>query len=167
MSLYEISVPQFIHMLGNLDKWFDKAEAFAAAKKFDTAVYLSSRLAPDMLPFSKQVQIATDAAKLGVVRVTGKEAPSFADDETTLTQLRERVQKTIAFLKTVTPADFEGAATRVVTRPDGTKILGHDQLVQHAIPTFYFHVMTTYALLRHAGVDLGKKDYLGALKLIA
>jgi uncharacterized protein len=167
MSLYEISVPQFIKMLGNMEKWFDKAEAYAQSKKFDSAVYLSARLAPDMLPFRKQVQIATDAAKFAVVRITGKEAPSFKDDETTLGQLRERIQKAIAFLHTVTPADFEGAATRVVTRPDGSKILGQDQLVEHAIPTFYFHVMATYAILRHNGVDLGKKDYLGTLKLIS
>ncbi|MET0284712.1 MAG: DUF1993 domain-containing protein [Polyangiales bacterium] len=167
MSLYELSVPQFIKILGNLDKWFDKAEAHAQAKKFDTSVYLAARLAPDQLPFLKQVHIATDSAKLGVARVTGKEAPSFADDETTLGQLRERIQKTIAYLDTITPADFEGAATRVVTRPDGTKILGQDQLVQHTIPTFYFHAVTTYALLRHNGVDLGKKDYLGALKLVS
>jgi hypothetical protein len=167
MSLYEISVPQFIKLLGNLDKWFDKAEAHAQAKKFDTAVYLTSRLAPDQFPLVKQVQIATDAAKFGVSRLTGKEAPSFGDDETTLAQLRERIQKAIAYLKTVTPADFEGAATRVVTRPDGSKLLGQDQLVEHAIPTFYFHVVTTYAILRHNGVDLGKRDYLGALKLIS
>ncbi|HEX5659479.1 MAG TPA: DUF1993 domain-containing protein, partial [Polyangiales bacterium] len=166
MSLYDFSVPQFIKTLGNLDKWFDKAEAHAAAKKFDPAVYLTLRLAPDQLPFVKQVHIATDSAKLGVSRVTGKAAPTFEDNETTLAQLRERIQKTIAFLQSVTPVDFEGAATRVVERPDGTKILGQDQLIQHTIPTFFFHAVTTYAILRHNGVDLGKKDYLGALKLI-
>jgi hypothetical protein len=160
MSLYEISVPQFIKMLGNMDKWFDKAEAYAASKKFDTAVLVNARLAPDQFPLAKQVQIATDAAKFTVVRLTGKEAPSWKDDETTLAQLRERIQKAIAFLQTVTPADFEGAATRVVARPDGSKILGLDQLVEHGIPTFYFHVMTTYSILRHNGVDLGKVDYL-------
>lgn len=167
MSLYEISVPQFIKMLGNMEKWFDKAEAHATQKKFDPAVYLSLRLAPDMLPLTKQVQIATDAAKFAVTRVTEKAGPSWKDDEATFAQLRERIQKAVAFLGTVTPADFEGAATRVVTRADGSKILGLDQLVEHAIPTFYFHVMTTYALLRHAGVDLGKKEFLGSLKLLS
>lgn len=165
MSLYEISAPQFIKVLGNVDKWFDKAEAYAKSKNFDPAVLLSSRLAPDQFNLTKQVQIATDSPKLGLARLTGKQAPSFADDETTLEQLRARLKKTIAFLETLTPADFEGAGSRVVTLQNGKKALGQDHLVEHVIPTFYFHVMTTYSILRHNGVDLGKKDYLGELKL--
>lgn len=163
MSLYQASVPNFIRTLKNLDRWFDKAEAYATAKKFDTAVYLTLRLAPDQLPFNRQIQIATDSAKLAVARLTGKEAPTFADNESTLAELRTRVKNTIAFLETVTEQDFVGAETRKlpVGGQPGKVALGRDALFEHAIPNFFFHVTTTYALLRHNGVDLGKSDFIG------
>lgn len=163
MSLYQASVPNFIRTLKNLDRWLDKAEAHATAKKFDTAVYLTLRLAPDQLPFSRQIQIASDSAKLAVSRITGKEAPSFPDNESTLAELRTRVRNTVAFLETVTEQDFVGADTRKVPVPGqpGKVALGRDVLFEHAIPNFYFHATTTYALLRHNGVDLGKSDFIG------
>jgi uncharacterized protein len=161
MSLYEASVPQFAKMLRNLEQWLDKAEAYAKSKNFDPAVLLTARLAPDQFPFLRQVQIAGDAAKLGSARITGKQAPSHADDETTLDQVRARVASTIAFLESLTPADFEGAEDRKITTQTGKKASARDHLFEHVIPTFYFHATTAYAILRHNGVDLGKKDYLG------
>jgi hypothetical protein len=163
MSLYEASVPNFIRMLNNLERWFDKAEAHAAAKKFDAAVYLTLRLAPDQLPFVRQVQIACDSAKNGCARITGKSAPSFADNEASISELRARVHNTVAWLETLSEQDFVGAETRKVAVPgsQGKVALGRDNLYEHAIPNFYFHVSTSYAILRHNGVDLGKLDYLG------
>jgi hypothetical protein len=162
MSLYEASVPHFIRTLKNLDRWFDKAEAHATAKKFDTAVYLTSRLAPDQLPFNRQVQIACDSAKNGCSRVTGKTAPSFPDNEASLAELRERVRNTVTWLESLSAQDFEGADTRKVAVPGtpGKVALGRDSMFEHAIPNFYFHATTTYAILRHNGVDLGKADFL-------
>jgi uncharacterized protein len=165
MSLYEISVPQFIKMLGNIDQWFDKAEAYAKSKNFDPAVLLAARLAPDQFNLTRQVQITTDAIKLGLSRITNKEAPPFPDDETTFDQLRARLKKALAYLHTLTPADFEGAGSRVVTFHNDKKALAQDHLVEHVLPTFYFHAMTTYSILRHNGVDLGKRDYIGSYKL--
>ena len=163
MSLYEASVPQFKKFLTHVDKWFDKAEAYAKSKNFDPAVLLSSRLAPDQLPLLKQVQIATDSAKLGSARLTGKTAPTHADTETSIAELRERIKTTIAFLETLTPKDFEGAETRKVPLPafPGKLALGQDLLFEQVLPNFFFHVTTTYAILRHNGVDLGKSDYIG------
>jgi hypothetical protein len=163
MSLYEASVPQFIQMLKNLERWFDKAEAHAKAKSFDPNVYLSARLAPDQFALTRQVQIACDSAKNGSARVSGKTAPTHADTETTLVELRGRIQSAIAFLETLTAQDFEGAETRKVPVPGnpGRVALGRDHLFEHVLPTFYFHVTTTYAILRHNGVDLGKADFLG------
>ena len=164
MSLYQASVPTFIRLLKNLDGWFDKAEAHATAKKFDSAVYLTLRLAPDQLPFVKQVQIACDSAKNGSARITGKTAPSFADNETTLAELRTRIRNTVSWLETLTEQDFVGAETRKVAVPGapGKVALGRDSLFEHAIPNFFFHVTTSYAILRHNGVELGKNDFLGA-----
>lgn len=165
MSLYENSVPQFIKMLKNLDKWFDKAEAHAKARGFDSSVYLTSRLAPDQFAFTRQVQIACDAAKNGSARVTGKTPPAFADNETTLAELRTRIQKTLTYLETFSAQDFEGVETRKVPLPAATSkvALGKDALFEYVIPTFYFHATTAYAILRHNGVELGKADYLGGL----
>jgi uncharacterized protein len=166
MSLYETSIPQFIKLLQNIDKWFDKAESHAAARHFDPAVYLSARLAPDQFALAKQVQIACDSAKLGSARIAGKQAPSHADDETSLAELRTRIASTIAFLQTIGAADFEGAETRKINVPGGKLALARDHLIEHVVPTFYFHVTTTYAILRHNGVDLGKADFLGSRKTV-
>lgn len=166
ITMHSASVPVFERMLGNLLGWLDKAEAHAQAKKFDTSVYLAARLAPDMLPFTKQIQIACDAAKFGVARLAGVEAPKFADDETTLDQLRERVRKTLDFIRSVPAAQVDGTEDKDVTVPrrDGSITMkGQAYLQRFVLPNLFFHVTTTYALLRHNGVDLGKMDYLGAL----
>jgi len=165
ISMHAASVPIFVRMLGNALQWLDKAESHAQAKKFDPAVYLTARLAPDMLPFGNQIQIACDAVKFGVARIAGVEAPKFADDEKTLADLRARIQKTLDFIESV-PADrIDGTEDKdvVVPRRDGSMTLKGEFYLKHfVLPNFFFHVTTTYALLRHWGVDLGKTDYLGA-----
>lgn len=164
MSLYDASVPHFKRLLKNLDQWFDKTEAYAKSKNFDPAVLLTARLAPDQFPLLKQIQIAADSAKIGCARLTGKQAPVHDDKETTLAELRTRIAETIAFLDTLTPKDFEGAETRKVplTAVPGKVSLGRDVLFERVLPNFYFHLVTSYAILRHNGVDLGKADYLGS-----
>lgn len=156
-------------MLQNLDGWMAKAKTHAEAKKFDTAVLVQSRLAPDMLPFNRQVQIACDSAKFAAARLSGKEAPAMADTEQTFAELHERIAKTVSYLSTFAEADFASARERTVTvRAFGEKpVNAITAFVEHGQPTFYFHLMTAYAILRHHGVDVGKKDYLGALTLPA
>ena len=165
ISMYSASVPIFVRMLGNMTVWFDKAEAHAAEKKFETTVYLQSRLAPDMLAFPQQVQIACDAVKFCVARLSGLEAPKFADDEKTMADLRERISKTIAFIQSV-PADaIDGSDDKEITikRASGPVTMTGEAYLKHAVlPNFFFHVTTVYALLRHNGVEIGKGDYLGA-----
>ncbi len=166
LSMYSASVPVFIRMLGHLANWLDRAEAHAQAKKFDPAVYLSARLAPDMLPFVKQIQIACDAAKFGVARLGGVEAPKFDDGEASFAELRERIRRTQEFVRSVPPAAIDGTEDKDITVPrrDGNLVLkGEFYLKHYVLPNFYFHLTTAYALLRHNGVDLGKGDYLGAL----
>jgi uncharacterized protein len=166
ISMHSASVPVFVRMFGNLSLWLDKAEAHATAKKFDPQVYLTARLAPDMLPFPKQIQIACDAAKFGVARLAGVEAPKFDDTEASLAELRVRIQKTVEFVRSVPASQIDGTEAKdvVVPRRDGSITLkGEFYLKQFVMPNFYFHVTTAYALLRHCGVDLGKSDYLGAL----
>jgi hypothetical protein len=167
ITMHSASVPVFVRMLNNLLTWLDKAEAHATAKKFETSVLLSARLAPDMLPFTKQIQIASDAVKFGVARLAGIEAPKFDDTETTLAELRERIRKTIDFIQSVPADKINGSEERDITVPrrDGPMILkGEPYLKHYVLPNFFFHVTTTYALLRHNGVELGKSDYLGPLK---
>ena len=152
-------------MLGHVGSWLDKAEAHAKEKSFDPNVFVTFRLAPDQLAFARQIQIACDTAKLGASRITGKEAPSNADTEQTLDELRARLQSVIAYLDGFSEKDFEGAATRSVTQPrwEGKVMTGKDYFIEHVQPNFYFHMAHTYAILRHNGVPVGKKDYLGAL----
>ena len=167
ITLHSASVPVFVHMLGNMAAWLDRAEAHAAAKKFDSAVYLGLRFAPDMLPFSKQVQIACDAAKFGVSRLAGIDAPKFDDTEASLSELKERIRKTVAFIESVPAAQLDGNEDKdvVVPRRDGSMTLKGEAYLKHfSMPNFYFHATTTYALLRHNGVNLGKGDYLGAVR---
>jgi len=145
--------------------WLEAAKAHAEAKKFDTGVYLTLRLAPDMLPFTKQIQIASDAAKGCVARLSGQEVPKYEDNEATLDDLAERIRKTRDYVLSV-PADaFEGSEGREISIPrrtgDPLKFDGSSYLQHFALPNFYFHATTTYALLRHAGVPLGKSDFLG------
>ena len=164
ISMYSASVPVFTRMLGHLAAWLDKAEAHAQAKKFDASVYLAARLAPDMLPLPKQIQIACDAAKFGVARLAGVEAPKFDDNEASLAELRERIRKTVEFVRAVPAAAIEGTEDKDITVPrrDGNVVLEGEFYLKHYVqPNFYFHVTTAYALLRHAGVDIGKTDFLG------
>jgi hypothetical protein len=165
--MHSASVPVFVRMLGNLLTWLDKAEAHAAAKKFEPGVLLSARLAPDMLPLGKQIQIACDAAKFGVARLAGVEAPKFEDTESSIGELRERVKRTIDYVQSLSAAQIDGTEDKdvIVPRRDGSMTLKGEPYLKHfVLPNFFFHVTTTYALLRHNGVDLGKGDYLGALK---
>jgi hypothetical protein len=164
ISMYTASVPYFIRMLGNLKAVLEKGAAHAATRKFDPAVLFSARLAPDMLPLVKQVQIASDNAKGCPARLAGIDPPKFEDNETTYPQLVERIDKTIAFLKTLTPAQVDGSEARevVLKFPNNTfTFKGQDYLTFFAIPNFTFHVVTAYAILRHNGVELGKADFLG------
>ena len=166
LTMHSASVPIFSRMLGNLVQWLDKAEAHARDRKFESQVYLGARLAPDMLPLSTQIQIACDAAKFCVARLAGVEAPAFADDEKTLDELRQRVRKTIDYLQSVPAAQIDGSDAREISVPrraGAITMTGEAYLKSFALPNFFFHVTTTYALLRHNGVELGKADFLGAL----
>jgi len=166
LDMHSASVPIFVRMLGNLVTWLDKAEAHAASKKFEPSVYLTARLAPDMLPLPTQIQIACDAAKFCIARLAGGESPTFADDEKSIADLRQRVQKTIDYLKSVPPAQVAGSDAKDISVPRRTgpiTMSGEAYLKHFALPNFFFHVTTTYALLRHNGVELGKMDFLGAL----
>lgn len=164
ITLSSAALPTFAHTLRNLDHCLDKAVAHAAARKFDVDVLAGVRLAPDMLPLASQVRIACDAAKNGTARLAGIEAPRFADDETTIAQLKARIAKTLDWLASV-PADaLDGREQVDITFPVGreaTRTMPGEAYLKHwALPNFFFHVTTTYALLRHNGVDLGKADYL-------
>jgi len=158
-------VLQMKKQLVQLDKWLETATAFAVSKSFDPNVFVGLRLAPDQFAFARQVQTACDTAKLSAARLSGKEAPKHADTEQTLEELRARVQSVIAYLEGFSEADFAGAATRVITQPrwEGKVMSGSDYFVEHAVPNFFFHVTHVYAILRHNGVGIGKRDYLGAL----
>ncbi len=164
MSMYSASVPVFQHMLRNLSHILDKGEANAQARKFDPSVLATARLAPDMLPFTRQVLIACDGAKNGTARIAGVEAPKFEDNETTFAELKARIQKTLAFLETVPAAKIDGTEDRDITFPvgrDSTRTMkAQAYLTTWVLPNFFFHVTTAYAILRHNGVDLGKTDYL-------
>jgi uncharacterized protein len=165
LTMHSASVPVFVRMLGNLQTWLDKAEQHAQARKFDANNYLGLRLAPDMLPFTKQIQIASDAAKACTARLAGQEVPKWDDNETTLADLRERIRKTIAYVQSVPASAFEGAASREIVLPmrqgDPLRFDGESYLKHYALPNLFFHVTTAYALLRQAGVELGKGDFLG------
>ena len=163
--MYYESFLQLKKMLGQVNTWLDKAEAYAKEKSFEPSLYLGFRLAPDQLAFARQIQIACDTAKLGASRLTGKEAPSHADDEQTLDELRVRIRSVISYLDGYSEKDFEGAGTRSITQPrwEGKVMTGKDYFFEHVQPNFYFHAAHTYAILRHNGVPVGKRDYLGAL----
>lgn len=164
ISMHTASVPVFLTMLGNLSKWLDKAVTHAQVKKFDPETLLTARLAADMLPLLRQVQIACDAAKFGVARLAGAEAPRFDDSETTLAQLQQRIGATVAYIKSVPREQVDGSEARAVSVPrregEALQFTGEQYLLHFALPNFFFHVTTAYALLRHNGVDLGKADYL-------
>ena len=164
ISMYQASVPRFINILGNLSNILDKAQAHVEAKKIDAAVLPSYRLFPDMLPMTKQVQIACDAAKGVVARLAGIEIPVYEDNEATIADLKARVAKTIAFIRSVSQGQIDGTEDKdiVIKRGDKeTHYKGMQFLLGHAVPNFYFHVATTYNILRHNGVEIGKRDFLG------
>ena len=165
LSMHSASAPVFVRMLSNMLVWLDKAQAHAEAKKFDSVNYLGLRLAPDMLPFSRQIQIASDAAKSCMARLAGVEVPKWDDNETTLADLKARVQKTIDYVRSFEAAQIDGSEGREIVLPmrtgDPRKFDGETFMKHYAMPNLYFHATTTYALLRHAGVDLGKNDFLG------
>ena len=156
---------QFSRMLSNLLQCFDKAEAYAAQKKFDVNVLLGCRLAPDQFDFTRQIQILCSTATKCTAQLTGRDAPSAADNEKTLVELRTLVNNTIQWLSKVEPAAYAGAAERKVSQPrwEGQWLTGAEFMLHHAIPNFYFHLTTAYSILRHNGVDVGKKDYLGKM----
>ena len=165
ISMYSASVPLLQRQLGALLTWLDKAEAHAAARQFDSANYLPLRLAPDMLPFVAQMRIASDAAKGCVARLAGQELPKFEDNEASLADLRARVQKTLDYIGSVPAAAIDGSEARQIVIPmrnrEPLHFTGEAFLKHFALPNFFFHVTMAYALLRHAGVTLGKMDFLG------
>ena len=164
ISMYEASIPVFVRALTSLAAVLEKAQAHAVAKGIDPAVLVASRLYPDMLPLSSQVQIASDAAKGGAARLAQQQPPAFVDDEKTIPELVERCRKTVAYLQTIPAAAFEGGEGRTVTwktRTTDRSMEGLPYLLHQVIPNVYFHVTTAYAILRHNGVEVGKKDFLG------
>lgn len=165
ISMHSVSVPVFVRMLKNLGAMLAKAQAHAEERKFDVAVLLHARLAPDMFALARQVQIACDAAKFGVARLTDGQAPSFPDTETTVAELQERIARTVEYLLSVSPQEIDAAEARSVSVPirgkEPLQYTGETYLKHHALPNFYFHVTTAYAILRHNGVMLGKADFLG------
>jgi len=164
--MYQASIPVFISKLNNLSAILKKAEAHAQAKKIEPEVFINARLAPDMFPFSRQIQIATDGVKGGAARLAGVEVPSFPDTEKTFPELQARIAKTIEFLKSFKADQIDGSEERKVTlklRGQEVSFLGQPYLLNFVLPNFYFHISMAYAILRHNGVDIGKMDYLSDL----
>jgi uncharacterized protein len=164
LSMYQVSVPRFANILNNLSNILDKAQAHVDARKIDPATLTTYRLFPDMLPFTKQVQIACDSAKGAVARLAGIENPVHEDNEKTLPELKARIAKTLAFIQSVSPAQIDGTEDKdIVVRRADTEVhyKGMQFLLGSAIPNIYFHVTTAYNILRHNGVEIGKRDYLG------
>jgi hypothetical protein len=168
-SMSQASLPVFEINLNALSGVLDKAEAFATAKKVDPSVLLHSRLSPDMFDLVRQVQVASDGARRGSARLAGVEAPKVEDNETTIAQLKDRIAKTVAYLKTLDRKAIDASAEREITFPLGPEKKGHmkgdDYLNHFMLPNFYFHCTAAYAILRHAGVDIGKRDFLGAIPM--
>ncbi len=164
MSLHLI-VLEMKKLLGSLDGCLEKATAQAAAKKYDPSVLLQSRLAPDMFPLIRQIQATCDQAKYAAARTSGREVPSHPDTEQTMEEARKRIASVISYLGEFSARDFEGSDERSVTTPrwDGKSMTATNYLIEHAMPNFFFHLTTSYAILRHNGVDVGKRDYLGAI----
>lgn len=160
MSIYAYTVPVLVRGLTTLSGYMDKASAFAAETGTDPATLVNARLATDMLPLSGQVQRASDTAKASIERLAGLPAPSFPDTETTLPELKDRLARTIAFVETATPEQFEGAEGRSIDMRILT-LSGADYPTLFMLPNFFFHVATAHAILRQAGLAIGKKDYLG------
>lgn len=164
ITMYTMSVGTFVPVLTHLSKLIDKGLAHAAAKKFEPSVLVNARLAPDMFPLSRQIQIACDAAKNGSARLAGQEPPRFDDNESTLEELRTRIARTIEYLKSIAASALDGSEDRDIKIPVRERTIemkGLPYLQTWALPNFYFHVVATYAILRHNGVEIGKNDFLG------
>src|SRR6202167_4743241 len=168
-SMSQASLPVFEISLNALSAILDKATAYAAAKKIDPAVLLHTRLFPNMFDLARQVQVAADNAKNGSARLAGVDPPRYEDNETTIDQLKARLAKTVAYLKTLDREEIDSSADREITIPLGPTNKGHmkggDYLNHFVLPNFYFHVTAAYAILRHCGVEIGKRDFLGAIPL--
>ncbi len=165
ISMYQASAPRFVNMLANLSAILETAQAHVDAKKLDAAALTDSRLFPDMFPMKRQVQVACDTAKGAVARLAGVDVPKHDDSEQTLAELKSRIAKTIDFIKTIQPAQIDGTEDKdIALRLGGhsVKFTGLQYLLGFALPNFYFHVATAYDLLRHAGVELTKRDYIGS-----
>ncbi len=165
VGIYELTVPYLDKYLQNLERWIDKTTAFAATKKFDANTLLTARLAPDQIPLGRQVMIVCDNAKFVCARAAGKQAPTHPDTEQTWDELRTRIRSVREYVNSFKPEDFDGIESRTVTLPFvPDKVLGaKDYVVQFGLPNFGFHLVTTYSILRHNGVDLGKIDFIGSL----
>ena len=164
ISVQSVSIDIFTHALGSLSSILEKGVAHAAARKFDSLVLVNARLAPDMLPLSRQVQIACDLAKNSAARLAGVEPPRFEDSEKTMEELRTRIAKTIDYLKSIPPGSLENSEERDIKVPAGERTLEFKGLAfvqRWAIPNVFFHITTAYNILRHNGVDIGKRDFLG------
>lgn len=164
ISMYQASIPQFTKMLTNLSNILKKGEEFASAKGIDDQVLIDRRLAPDMFPLPKQIQIACDQVKNGMARLAGVEPPKFEDNETTFAQLQDRIAKTIAFANSLKPEQIDGTEAKEIQfsiKEWSFEFVGEQYLLTWIIPNFYFHITTAYAILRHNGVEVGKMDYLG------
>ena len=168
-SMSQASLPALEIGLNALSGVLDKAKAFAAAKKIDDSVLLNTRLAPDMFPFVRQVQVATDLAKNGAARLAGVEPPRFEDNEKTIDELKSRLSRAVTFIKGLDPKAIDAATDRQITFPLGPtnkgEMRGDDYLNHFVLPNVYFHLTAAYAILRHCGVDLGKRDFLGAIPM--
>ena len=164
ISMYQASIPQLTKMLTNLSNILKKGEAFANAKGLDSKTLVEGRLAPDMFPLTKQVQIACDQVKNGMARLVGVEPPKFEDNETTFAQLQERIAKTLAFANSLKPEQVDGTEAKEIKfsiKEWNFEFVGEQYLLTWIIPNFYFHITTAYDILRHNGVEVGKSDYLG------
>ena len=162
--MYALSAPVFVRMLRNLETVLDKGAVYAAARKIDPAVLVNARLFPDMFPLATQVRVAGDFAKGAVARLTGNEPPKYEDNETSFDDLKARLAKTVAYVETFKPEQFADAATRIVTmkmRGEDKTFDGTTYLANIVLPNFYFHITTAYDILRHNGVELGKRDFIG------
>ncbi len=168
MTLYAACVPSMAKMLKNLLVWLDETESYAKERSFDPETLLVARLAPDQFPLIRQVQSACDSAKLAAYRLAGKEAPAHPDEEKTLAEIRLRVKSVIELVESLKEADFESAEDRIITLPflpPGKAVRGEDYFNEFALPNFYFHATTAYAILRHNGVPLGKRSFIGSVTL--
>jgi len=166
MSMYP-QISQLVKMLSNLSAWLDKAVTQAEARGYDPVVLLTCRLAPDQHPLTRQIQIACDSAKFAGARLADKEAPKHEDTEVTYDELKARISATLEFLKTLEATDFEGRESATIELPflPGKGVKGADYLKDFVLPNFYFHLTTAYSILRHNGIDVGKRDFIGSMPL--